>query len=390
MNSKERLLNAISRLPVDHVPLWLRFWSMGGQVDNIPFPWRDPVRRAERLVEAGLDDTLLLEPPLGYVENYNADRLLGVKSSIRLTPAGKDEQYPLLTKVYDTPEGQLRQVVKITTDWPHGQDIPLFSDFNVPRQVEAIIKDVADIPRLRYLLNDPDVEQVHEYRQQARFLRQQADRLGVALEGGWIALGDAMIWLLGMERVLYGQMDEPELLEQLLDVLLEWELKRVDFLIEEGIDFLTHMAWYEGTDFWTPRNYRRMLKPRMVQLINQVHAHDIKFRYIITRGWKPLRQDFLEMGIDCIAGVDPIQDNVVLEQVKHEVGDRICLMGGVNSSVMLTQWSDDQIRQAVRDAIRILSPGSGFILYPVDQIFDEMDWHKVQVLIDEWRANWPD
>jgi hypothetical protein len=53
---------------------------------------------------------------LGYVENYNADRVLGVKSSIRLTPAGKDEQYPLLIKVYDTPEGQLRQVVKITTD----------------------------------------------------------------------------------------------------------------------------------------------------------------------------------------------------------------------------------------------------------------------------------
>jgi uroporphyrinogen-III decarboxylase len=327
---------------------------------------------------------------LGYVENYNADRVPGVKSSIRLTPAGKDEQYPLLTKVYDTPKGQLRQVVKITTDWPHGQDIPLFSDFNVPRQVEAIIKDVADIPRLQYLLNDPDVEQVHEYRQQARFLRQQADRLGVALEGGWVALGDAMIWLLGMERVLYGQMDEPELLEQLLDVLLEWELKRVDFLIEEGIDFLTHMAWYEGTDFWTPRNYRRMLKPRLVKLVEKAHAHDIKFHYIITRGWKPLRQDFLEMGIDCIAGDDPIQDNVVLEQVKHEVGDRICLMGGVNSSVMLTQWSEDQIRQAVRDAIRILSPGGGFILYPVDQIFDEMDWHKVQVLIDEWRASWPD
>ncbi|MCJ7532113.1 MAG: hypothetical protein MUO64_13935, partial [Anaerolineales bacterium] len=377
MNSKERLLNAISHLPVDHVPLWMRFWSMGGQVDNIPFPWRYPVRRAERLVEAGLDDTLLLEPPLGYVENYNADRVPGVKSSIRLTPADKGEQYPLLTKVYDTPEGQLRQVVKITTDWPHGQDIPLFSDFNVPRQVEAIIKDVADIPRLRYLLNDPDVEQVHEYRQQARFLRQQADRLGVALEGGWIALGDAMIWLLGMERVLYGQMDEPDLLEQLLDVLLEWELKRVGLLIEEGVDFLTHMAWYEGTDFWTPRNYRRMLKPRLVQLINKVHAHGIKFRYIITRGWKPLRQDFLEMGIDCIAGVDPVQDNVILEQVKHEIGGRICLMGGLNSSVMLTQWSDDQIRQATREAIRILSPGGGFILYPVDQIFDEMDWHKV-------------
>ena len=385
MNSRERILNSINHLPVDHVPLWLRFWPMHEGIDNIPFPWQDQVARAASLVEQGLDDTLLLEPPLGYVEAYNADHVPGVRSRVRRLPPAAGEEYPLLEKVYDTPAGQLRQVVKITADWPHGNDVVLFSDFNIPRQKEAIIKDLADLARLECLLGEPSDQQLYDFHERAVTLRRKAAELGVALEGGWSALGDSAFWLLGMQRVLYAQMDEPAFVEALLDVLCEWELKRIDHLLDEGIDVLVHMAWYEGSDFWTPANYRRMLKPRLIRLIERAHAKGVKFRYIITKGWKPLRKDFLEMGIDCLTGLDPVQDNAVLVEVKREIGDKICLMGGVNSSVMLTQWNDDQIRRAVKDAVESLAPGSGFILYPVDQVGDNLPWHKVQILIDQWR-----
>jgi hypothetical protein len=43
MSSKERLLAAIDRQSVDHIPLLLRFWSMGGTENNIPFAWEDQV-----------------------------------------------------------------------------------------------------------------------------------------------------------------------------------------------------------------------------------------------------------------------------------------------------------------------------------------------------------
>jgi hypothetical protein len=385
MNSRERILNSINHLPVDHVPLWIRFWPMGAGVDNIPFPWKNQVERATNLVQQGLDDTLLLEPPLGYVEAYNADHVAGIRSRVRWLPAADGEEYPLLEKSYETPAGPLRQVVKVTADWPHGNDIVLFSDFNIPRQKEALVKDMADIERLKGLLGDPIEQQLYEFHERAVFLRRKAAELGVAFEGGWSALGDSAFWLLGMERVLYAQMDEPEFLEALLEVLCDWEMKRINLLLDEGIEVMVHMAWYEGSDFWTPRNYRRMLKPRLTRMIEKVHAHGVKFRYIITKGWKPLRKDFLEMGIDCLTGVDPVQDNVVLREVKQEVGEKICLMGGVNSSVMFTQWRDEQIRQAVLDAVQSLGPGSGFILYPVDQVADNLPWQKVQVLIDQWR-----
>jgi uroporphyrinogen-III decarboxylase len=210
----------------------------------------------------------------------------------------------------------------------------------------------------------------------------------VALEGGWVALGDSVMWLCGMERILYGQMDEPEFIDQVLEAVHQWEIRRIECLIQEGIDILVNMAWYETTDFWTPKNWRVMIKPRLRRVVQKAHDHGIKFRYIITKSWQSYRQDFLELGVDCLTGVDPVQDKLDLAEVKRAIGEQICLMGGVNSAVMLTQWSDDQIRQAVDHAIEALSPGGGFILYPVDAIFNTQSWEKVEVLIEQWkRAN---
>ncbi len=389
MNSRQRLLNAIRLQSVDHIPLYLRLWSMGGGEDYIPFDWRDQVRRAENLLRLGVDDTLLLQPPLGYPEEYIADRSAGVIGvEIEHLPPHQAGSLPRLKKTYHTPAGELTQSVKLSEDWPHGDDIMLFSDFNIPRYEEPLIKTRADVDRLRYLLASPTAEQIDEFRSRSRKLHSDAERLGVVLDGGWSALGDAVVWLCGMENVLYWQMDQPELLEALLDVLLEWELQRVDLLFEEGIDVLVHMAWYEGVDFWTPKNYRRLLRPRVQQLIDRAHRHNVPFRYIITKGWMPLRKDLLEMGIDCLTGVDPVQDRLTLEEVKQEMGGRVCLMGGMNAAVTLSMGTEEEIRQAVDHAMQVLAPGGGFILFPVDNVFCEMPWERVEIVIDQWKKYW--
>ncbi len=389
MNSRERILRAIKLQSVDHVPLYLRLWDMGSGVDNFPFAWREQIPRAENLLKLGLDDTLLLQPPLGYTEDYIADKSQGVSgvTVIRIEPTSKGE-YPLLKKTYHTPDGDFSQTVKVTEDWPHGENIMLFSDFNIPRHVEPLIKTKEDLKRLKHLLASPTESQISEFRNRSQKLHDDAERLGVALDGGWSALGDSAIWLCGMENVLYWQMDQPELLEDLMDVLLEWELQRVDLLLDERIDVMVHMAWYEGTDFWTPKNFRRIIRPRLQQIIAKVHAKNVPFRYIITKGWKHLRKDLLELGVDCVTGVDPVQDKVDLKEIKGEIGGQISLMGGMNAAVTLTLWSEKEIRQAVDQAIEVLSPGNGFILFPVDNVFCELPWEKVEIVIDQWKKHW--
>ncbi len=385
MTSRQRLLAAMDHQSVDHTPLLLRFWSLGGPEDNIPFNWRDEVQRVQATLALGLDDTLLLQPPLGYTEEYHPEGLPGVSSRVERLPPGAAEGQPRLRKVFRSPAGELATTVRQTNDWPHGEDVHLFDDYNLSRLVEPLVKSQADLPRLRGLLANPAPEQVDEWRLHAAQLKAEAGRLGVVLDGGWCALGDAAMWLCGMERILYGQMDDPDFIAGLLDVLLEWELGRIDLLLAAGVDEVVHMAWYESTDFWTPRAYRRLLRPRLEQIIRRVHARGARFRYIMTKSWKPYREDFLEMGIDCLTGVDPVQDQLDLQEVKRQVGGQVCLMGGLNSAVMLDQWDEPRIRQAVQQALEIMAPGSGFILYPVDAIFNNQPWEKVLYTIQCWK-----
>jgi uroporphyrinogen-III decarboxylase len=388
MNSRERILAAIRREPVDHVPLYLRLWSMHQGQDNIPFNWQNQVSRAENLLKLGVDDTLLLEPPLGFTEEYHAELAQGITASVTQLPPDEQGDNPRLQKIYETPDGLLTIIVKTSKDWIHGNDIMLFSDYNLPRQTEPIIKDINDVKRLRHLLAKPTPEQLEEFRQRSKTIHHEAERLGVAIDGGWSALGDSAVWLCGTNNIYRWQMRQPELLEALFDVLLEWEMMRTELVLKEGIDVMVHMAWYEGTIFWTPKNFRRLIKPRLAQLVNKCHSAGVPFRYIITKDWKPMQDDLLELGIDCITGIDPVQDKIDLGDVKKQIGDKVCLMGGINAAVMLTQWRDDQIRSAIDQAIEILSPGNGFILFPVDNVFCELPWEKVEMVIDQYKIHW--
>ena len=388
MKSRERFLAAIRRQPVDHVPLYLRLWPLGGGADHIPFDWRDQVIRAESLIALSVDDTLLLQPPLGQPEEYRVDECSGIEVEVIRVPGEDGHSDDTLRKTYRTPAGALTQVVVRSEDWPHGDDVMLFDDYNVPRYVQPLINSMDDIRILRYLLADPTVEQLAAFKRQSETLHVEAQRLGVALEAGFLALGDSAVWLCGMENVLYWQMDQPNVLEALLETLLGWELQREKLLLEAGVDEVAYSAWYEGTDFLTPSSFRRLIKPRLRALVAQAHAYDVPFRYIITKGWLPLRRDLLEIGVDCIAGVDPIQDRVDLAAIKAEIGKDVCLMGGINSAVMLTQFGEQAVRAAVDEAMRIMSPGGGFILYPVDCIPCEFPWDRTELIVDQWKRHW--
>jgi len=379
MSSRERLLTAMRRQEPDHVPLW-NLWRN----QDIPFHYHDQVERAEGVLGLGLDDTLLLQPPLNKTEHYDVNRVAGVAIRVRRQePAG--ERYPILIKEYDTPAGMLRQEVRETEDWPFGRDVRLFSDHNISRAIEFPVKGPADLPRLQYLLADPTREQLAEFRAEAARLRREAGRLGVVLEGGWTALGDAALWLLGTEALLLKQMEEPDFVEELLEMICRWEMVRMELLLAEGVEVIVHSAWYESTDFWTPRNYRRMLRPRLERMVRLARQAGALFSYIITTSWLPLASDILAMGLDSLVGVDPVQGKANLSEVRKLLGGRVCLWGGLNGAITVGMGTSEEVSRATEEAIRILGPGGGFVLYAVDQLGKHTPWTNVQAMIDAWR-----
>lgn len=400
LSSHDRIMTAVDKREPDHVPLFFTMLGRGEPFDpgygfsfgNInrfdvryPYSHLHQVRKAEQMLALGADDMIRMEPPLGWAEEYVVEGVRSLKARVRRVPDPAGDSV-LLEKRYDTPAGELKTTVRVTEDWPHGENVPLFSDFSVSRAQEFLIKSGEDLPRLRHLLGEPNAREYRQFKQEAADLRREAKRLGVVLEGGRTALGDCLVWLLGIERLIYGAFDDPGLIEECLDLVCKWEKRRLQVLIDEGVELVFHSAWYEMTDFWTPQLYRTLLKPRIKELVSIAHQAGVRFAYIITKSYDTLAEELLDLGVDCLYGADPLQGRADVAFLRDTFKGRVCLWGGMNSAVTLGRGTQKEIEAAVDEAIRQLAPGGGFVLFPVDNLMPGANpWTNTETLLKRWR-----
>jgi len=316
----------------------------------------------------------------------------------------KSEDGCVLHKEYQTPSGKLTSIVKKTEDWPYGDSVPLFNDYLVPRSKKFLVEGEKDLKSLYYLLSEPAANDIYTFQEKANRLKKFAANKGLLVSGGWGYVGsekgidkdggtmgaDALLWLCGAEKALLLAMDKPEVMEELLQIISEWNMKRMEIYLNEGIDLLIRRAWYESTDLWSPSLYRRFMFPILKKEIELVHQAGAKFGYIITSGIMPLLDDFLKLGIDVIIGIDPIQGKGTnLKLLKEKLGGKICLWGGVNGFLTIERGTEKEVEKAVEKSISILGPKGGFILSPVDNVIDnsEHTWNNVKTMIETWKRN---
>lgn len=400
MNSRDRLICAMNHQETDHVPLFLRLIDYGDLYDrrsNFSFgnlkrydvrreySYRNQIKRAEEILSLGLDDTLNIEPVLGCAEEYIVEGVQNLKTEISCFFL-EDKNKEFLKKIYITPKGKLAVIAEKTEDWPHGNNIPVFSDFVVSRAKEFLIKTYKDLKSLKYILGKPKKEEFIKFKEEIVELKKAANRLGLLLEGGFTSLGDSLVWLLGLQNMILAVYDDPDFISELLDLLCDWEENRNEVIINAGIEVLVHSAWYEITDFWTPNHYREILKPRLSRLVKMAHQANIKFKCIATKSFNDLVDDYIDLKIDSIMGLDPIQGNADLKVVKEKVNNKISLWGGINSALTLGMGTKKEIEEATYNAIKDLAPGGGFVLYPVDCISASVNpWDNIEIMINKWK-----
>jgi len=383
--SRDRLLLAINHSEPDHVPFYLKWWHRAW-LSTSQDKWADKFERVEKILSLGLDDSVGFEPPL-----FLAD---GAK--IRRSREGS-----LLSKEYRTPKGVLRQVVRKTEDWPHGDDIPIFTDYIIPRSrsVKYLIENEDDLKALACLFRDPKEKEICVFHEKVDAVRKFAERKGVLIECGgqfvdypvWgdvmgLLEGDALSWLCGLDNAMIAAFRNPEFIQQLLDIVFEWDMRYLRLVLEAGgVDVIVHRGWYENGSFWSPKMYQTFFAPRLRKLIKVTHKYKAKFCYIMSTGIMPLLDILKDLGVDILYGVDPVQGGADLIRVKKVLGGSVCVWGGVNSAVTLKYGSKQEIEKAVSDAIQILNSDGGFILSAVDQIFEDTPWENLQIMRNAWQ-----
>jgi len=390
MTGRERLLLALENKKTDYIPCCFMIFTL------LRKKCRDQFEFIRKQLELGLDIKVELpELPFRFHPEVKVKEWEEVD---------KETNSILLNKEYITPSGVLKTTVRKTEDWPYGNSVPLLNDYLTVRCKKFLIENEQDVKKLKFLFAEPTDEDIEEFRRKSKELKKFADgkflltggwrsgsggnapEKGIDKDGGTMG-ADALLWLCGAENTIFLAMDKPELIQEILEIISAWNRKRIQIYLEEGIDLLIRRGWYEGTDIWSPSLFRKFIFPVLKEEIDIVHQAGAKFGYIITSGAMPLLDDFLELGIDVLIGVDPVMGKWDFKTLKEKVKGKMCLWGGVNGFLTVERGRNKDVEREVSDAISELGKDNGFILSPVDNVTNETEcvWENINTLIKVWK-----
>jgi hypothetical protein len=290
---------------------------------------------------------------------------------------------------YHTPSGTLSTAVYQTEDWPFGDQVPLFDDYLAPRARKFLISGPEDLAGLRHLLIPPTDDDIKAFCQSAARYREFAAQRGLLFSGGWrdypdndvTVFGnqsggmvgiDALMWLCGALAPLEWAYEAPHFLAELIEIVAAWAHRRMEIVLDTGVELLIKRAWYEGVELWSPTLFRQFIAPVLREDIITAHKAGARFGYINTSGTWPIFVDLLDLDLDVLIGVDPVQGlGTDLAAFADQARGRMCLWGGVSAPMTIEEAkTPDGIWRAVEGAITICGPHGGFILSPVDNLMN--------------------
>jgi len=374
LSSKERLLLTMEYKETDYLPCC--FMMFHGLRDRKPGDWRAFI---DDQLALGLD-TIAELPELPFA--FHPD--VKIREWKEAVP---DCDYPVMNKEYETPAGTLLTRVKQTGDWPHGDHIEFYDDHNVPRSLRYHVNGLPDLKSFRYMMLPPTADQIRDYREGCAEVKKYAAEKGVLVRGVRGVLIDAAIRFAGVENLVFAAIEEPGYLEEYLGIIWDWNMQRMEIALDEKPDMFLRRAWYENMSFWSPDLFRKFMKPQLVNEAKLAHQAGAKFGYLNSCMYMNLLDDFKDIGMDVLIGVDPVEDiQLDMAALKREMQDKICLWGGGNGFVTIEEGKPEDIIKEVNRSIEVLAPGGGFILSPVDNVRDTSDkvMENAKVFISAW------
>ncbi len=360
MNARERIMATLSLQEPDRVPVNAR------GVEPLNHLWSDGFERACVLREMGVDDLLWTR---FHAWQYGEE----VREEISREASG-DSPHPMMISKYHTPAGTLTTHVQTTGDYDPPR-LFLGADHLMPRTREYLIKDVDDLERLRFLLPDPENSDTSDFDADARrtveFGEAEGFPTGVVLPS---YSGFAMKNV-GTVNLVTRAMDNDPLVEGILDLYLEWELKWVDYASGFGPDIIYHPGMYQGLDFWSPELFEKLFAGRNRAIADRIHEHGKKFLLSTpSTNVEALVDSLGSMDVDAFYCIDPTPPGcapVDLKKMKAALGDKLSFWGGINALMTIARGTPDEVREAVRYAIDSLATRGGFILMPAGGVFFE-------------------
>jgi uroporphyrinogen decarboxylase len=179
--------------------------------------------------------------------------------------------------------------------------------------------------------------------------------------------------LRGYEQIFVDFVENPAFIEALFEKLLEINLAGTERFLDAAGPYIQIFRTADDLAsqsnlLMSPLMYRRFIKPFQQKYFEFVKSKtEAKILYHTDGNITPLLDDLIEVGVDIL---NPVQPSALgdLAALKEKYGGRLSFSGAIDTHRVLPHGTVEEVRAEVKQRIRELGPGGGYILSSVHSI----------------------
>jgi len=170
--------------------------------------------------------------------------------------------------------------------------------------------------------------------------------------------------LMGLDNFCMAAVDQSDRVRALLRRIADYQIGIVRRYLDMGADIIRGLDDYGGQKalLLGPRLWRRLIKPELARIVKAAKDGGAFFWLHSCGHVMEIIPDLIEIGVDVLDPVQVLANDQA--EAKRLYGDKICFMGGIDTQHLLSLGRPEEITAEVRERIRLLAPGGGYILAP--------------------------
>jgi hypothetical protein len=178
--------------------------------------------------------------------------------------------------------------------------------------------------------------------------------------------------LMGIEDLIFTTYDDPTWVHELLAILRRRKAGFINSLAGARFDLLELGGGDASSTVISPKIFEKFVAPYDAPLIAAAHEVGQRIVYHTCGGMMPILELVAAMQPDAMETFTPpgMGGDVDLAEAKRRIGDKVCMIGGLDQYHFFNHCTPEQTRAEVRRCFEAAGEGGGYILSPSDHFFD--------------------
>lgn len=208
-------------------------------------------------------------------------------------------------------------------------------------------------------------------------------KVTVTLPGGVL---ENLIRLMGYEPLCYALIEQPNLVQAVVDGIGKTELAMYEVLCQfehVGLVWLNDDLGFKTQTMVSPKYLRQFVFPWHKRLVGYSHSHG---KHVVLHACGNLREVMDDLIDDVRIDAKHSFEDVIqpVAKFKRQYGHRVSAMGGIDVD-MLARGTEEEVRAYVRRVIEETAPGGGYALGSGNTVANYIPVGNFLAMLDEGR-----